>query len=189
VITPATVAPADHLVFAVQPGAAIAGAPFGVQPVIRAQDGLGNFTTQGLGSHHSVALTLTSGSGTILGTTTLDIGTSGGNGTVSFTDLEIDMAATNYQLTASSAGLASTSSTVFTVSPGALVKLQLLMPGEIAAPATPTGKAGVASTNRRHAVRATINAADAYWNVIKTVTDTIGIGSSDNNSTLPPTPR
>jgi len=186
VITPATVLPADHLVFAVQPGAAIAGAPFGVQPVIRAQDGLGNFTAQGLGSHHSVALTLTSGSGTILGTTTLDIGTSGGNGTVSFTDLEIDMAATNYQLTASSAGLASTSSTVFTVSPGALVKLQLLMPGEIAAPATPTGKAGVASPQTAGTpFNATINAADAYWNVIKTVTDTIGIGSSDNNAALP----
>jgi len=186
VITPAALAPADHLVFTRQPGTASAGSPFGVQPVIRTQDALGNFTSLGLADHQNVALTLASGNGTILGTTTLDIGTNGGNGTVSFTDLEIDKAGTNFQLTASSAGFASASSTIFTVSPGTLVGLQLLLLGEVAAPATPSGKVGLAIVQTAGtSFNVTINAVDAYWNMIRTVSDTVAIASSDSNATLP----
>ena len=46
-----------------------------------------------------------------MGTTTLDIGASTGNGLISFTDLRIDSAGSNKQLTASASGLSS----VFTV--------------------------------------------------------------------------
>src|SRR5262249_25168629 len=85
-------APADRLIFTVQPANGTAGAPLSVQPVIRTQDRLGNFTTQGLPTHQLVTLTLSSGNGTILGTTTLDIGTGAGNGTVNFSGLEVDAA-------------------------------------------------------------------------------------------------
>ena len=50
-----------------------------------------------------VTVSLTSGSGSLTGTVTLNIGTSGGNGTVSYTDLKIDLAGTK-QLTASASG-------------------------------------------------------------------------------------
>lgn len=179
-------APADRFVFATQPGSATAGFPFGSQPILRTQDRFGNFTTQALADHQDVTLTVSTGSGTILGTTTLDIGTSAGKGTVSFTGLEIDLAGTNYQLTASSPGFASVASAVFTVNPGAFTRLQLLMPGEVAAPTTLSGKTGVASAQIAGTpFNAIINAVDAYWNVIKTVTDTVGIASSDSNATLP----
>src|SRR5207248_2141843 len=108
--------------------------------------------------------------------TTLDIGTSAGNGAVSFTDLEIDAAGTNYQLTASGAGFASPLSSAFAVNPAALTKLQLLMPGEVAAPGTPSGKTGAANAQLAGApFNVIINAVDSYWNLIKTATDTVGI--------------
>src|SRR6185503_7851031 len=60
--------------------------------------------------------TLSAGTGPLLGITTLDIGTNAGNGFVSFTDLEIDAAGTNKQLTATASGLSNAVSSVFTVS-------------------------------------------------------------------------
>jgi hypothetical protein len=177
---------ADHLVFSTQPSAATAGAPFGVQPVIKTADFRGNFTTQGLANHQYVTLALSGPNGTLLGTTTLDIGTSAGNGTVSFSDLEIDAAGTNYQLVATSPNFTGSRSSVFQVGPGGFVTLQLLLPGETAAPATLTGKTGtplqqVAGTP----FNVTVNAVDVFYNVAKTATDTIGISSSDSNTTLP----
>src|SRR5262249_47198857 len=60
-------------------------------------------------------VTLSAGTGPLLGTTTLDIGTGAGNGSVSFTDLRIDSAGTNKQLTASASGLTNPVSNRFTV--------------------------------------------------------------------------
>src|SRR5204863_434978 len=51
----------------------------------------------------------------LLGTTTLDIGTNVGNGMIAFTDLEVDSAGTNKQLTASASGLSNAVSSVFSV--------------------------------------------------------------------------
>src|SRR5207247_2877101 len=62
-----------------------------------------------------VSLALTSGTGPLVGTTNLNIGTGAGNGTVTYTNLEIDMGGTNKQLTASASGLASGLSGFFTV--------------------------------------------------------------------------
>jgi hypothetical protein len=188
VSTPISVAPAqaNHLVFATQPGSANAGAPFGIQPVIKTKDAFGGDSTAGLPASQLVTLALTSGSGTLLGTATVDIGTSAANGIVTCSGLEIDLAATNYQLTATSAGLASATSSIFSVSPGAFNGLQLLMPGEAAAPATPTGKSGTPTAQvAGTAFSVVINAVDANWNVIKTVTDTVSLASSDSNATLP----
>ncbi len=183
VITPA---PADHLVFTTQPGSGAAGAPLGVQPVITAVDVLGNPTTQGLPNHQDVTVALRLANGILLGTTTLDIGTSAGNGVIVFHDLEIDALGTNYQLVASSTGFVNSTSTVFSVSAGPFVGLQLLLPGETAAPGTPTGKVGTPNEQLAGtAFNVTVNAVDVFYNVVKTVTDTVGVTSSDSNAALP----
>jgi hypothetical protein len=105
---------AAQLAFTTQPGSASAGSVLGQQPVVKVQDQYGNETTSGLAEHLTVTMTLSSGTGTLLGTTTLDIGTAGGSGTVSFTNLRIDAAGTK-QLTASASGLTSAVSATFDV--------------------------------------------------------------------------
>src|SRR5262249_1962451 len=87
-VGPATV---SVLAFTTQPGNAIAGALFGTQPVVQSKDTFGNFSTVGLPSTLPVAMSLSSGTGPLQGTTSLDIGTGAGNGVVAYTDLRIDV--------------------------------------------------------------------------------------------------
>ncbi len=91
------------LAFTTQPGLAVAGVPFGQQPVLEAVDAFGNPTTAGLPASLVVNLALTNGSGNLLGTTTYNIGTSGSNGVVMFTDLAVDTAGSGNQLVAATA--------------------------------------------------------------------------------------
>ena len=66
------------------------------------------------------------------------------------------------------------------------VKLQVLMPGETAAPNTPTGKTGTPDPQAvGTSVNITVNAVDAVWNVVSSVTDTVDITSSDSTASLP----
>src|SRR5439155_1628176 len=116
---------ANRLAFTTQPGSATAGALFGTQPVVRSRDQFGNNSTSGLPSNQIVTLALTSGTGPLLGTSNQDIGTAAGNGMVSFTDLEIDSAGTNKQLTASASGSTNALSSVFSVSPGPASRLSI----------------------------------------------------------------
>src|SRR5439155_21315495 len=116
---------ANRLAFTTQPGSATAGALFGTQPVVRSRDQFGNNSTSGLPSNQIVTLALTSGTGPLLGTSNQDIGTAAGNGVVSFTDLEIDSAGTNKQLTASASGSTNALSSVFSVSPGPASRLTI----------------------------------------------------------------
>ena len=90
----------DHLIFSVQPGSAVVGLPFGVQPVVKTVDAFGNPSTGGLNSNQFVNITLSSGSGALLGNTLVDLGTSAGNGTATFTDLAISALNASAQLTA-----------------------------------------------------------------------------------------
>ena len=113
-INPATVA---QLAFATQPDAATVGSVFGIQPSLVTQDAFGNNSISGLANNLNVSLALTSGFGSLLGLTDFDIGLSAGNGTVTFTNLEIDFAGSK-QLTASASGLTSCVSSNFTVAPG-----------------------------------------------------------------------
>jgi hypothetical protein len=114
--TPVVVLPAaaSALAFTTQPGSAAAGAPFGQQPVVKTQDQYGNDSTVGLAASLSVSITLTSGTGPLQGTTTLDIGAGAGNGSAAFTNLRIDPAGTK-QLTAAASGLTSGLSATFDV--------------------------------------------------------------------------
>src|SRR5439155_1235530 len=80
---------------------------------------------------------------------------------------------------------ASTSPAI-SVGGGAYAKLLLLAPGETAAPGSPTGKTGTPTAQTAgSAFTVTVNAVDASWNPVNSVTNTVGITSSDTNATLP----
>src|SRR5205823_344226 len=112
-------AAASKLTFTTQPGNAAAGSAFGTQPVIKTQDTFGNNSTVGLAAISNVTVALTAGTGPLQGAVPLNIGTGGGNGTVTYTNLRIDVPGTDKQLTAtSSTGLTSALSSVFTVTAG-----------------------------------------------------------------------
>jgi hypothetical protein len=68
-------------------------------------------------------------------------------------------------------------------------QLQVLWPGETAAPGTPTGKTGtptpVSISTNGGSVTFTVNAVDSKWNLIPTINDTVAIMSSDSAATLP----
>src|SRR5439155_551665 len=73
-----------------------------------------------------------------------------------------------------------------TVNAGAFVKLQLLTPGETAVPGSVSGKTGAPATETAGtAFNVTVNAVDANWNLVNTVSDTVGITSTDANAVLP----
>ena len=63
--------------------------------------------------------------------------------------------------------------------------MQLLMPGETAAPGTVEGKTGTPNAQMvGSAFTVTVNAVDTNWNVVST-NDTVAITSSDSNASLP----
>jgi hypothetical protein len=79
----------------------------------------------------------------------------------------------------------SSTSPPITVTIGAFAKLQILVPGEVAAPGTASGKSGTPTAQTAGtAFSVTVNAVDANWNLINT-NDTVSITSSDVNATLP----
>ena len=65
--------------------------------------------------------------------------------------------------------------------------LQVLLPGETAAPGTPTGKTGTpTAADTVNVVNVTVNAVDTNgWYIIPGVSDTIAITSSDGMAILP----
>src|SRR5436309_2625696 len=86
----------------------------------------------------------------------------------------------------SSGSLSNVTSGNVVVNPGSFVKLQLLVPGESAAPGTASGKVGQPSPAASGtAFTVTVNAVDANWNLLTNVSDTLAITASDTNATLP----
>src|SRR5439155_5942295 len=114
------------------------------------------------------------GSATLQGTTSL----AAVNGVISFANLSYNVAET---ITIGFAGgsLTGTTSANVVVKAAALAKLQLLVPGETAAPGTASGKTGapVAQTAGT-TFSVLVNAVDANWNVVST-NDTVAITSTD----------
>ena len=90
-------------------------------------------------------------------------------------------------IVASAGAVTTTTPPSVTTTALAFSKLQVLAPGETAAPGTATGKAGAPPyylVGTPFSV--TVNAVDAYWNFISTApADTIAILSTDNTATLP----
>src|SRR5207249_358389 len=147
---------------------------------VQLQDQFGNVVSSGSDSGRDVTLN-TSGSAT--GSGLVDI--VNGIGTKSISDQLAETV--NLSLT-------DTQGTTFDVSSvqdvifahGAATKLQILLPGETAAPGTLAGKSGTALAQTAGTpFTVTVNAVDATWNLVNTVTDTVRITSSDVNAILP----
>src|SRR6185295_8538783 len=93
-------------------------------------------------------------------------------------------------ITATDAGGALTANTSanVTVNAGAVTKLQILLPGEVAAPGTATGKTAATPTAQTAGTAIgggiVVNAVDANWNVVSTATTNVTITSSDANAAI-----
>jgi uncharacterized repeat protein (TIGR01451 family) len=75
----------------------------------------------------------------------------------------------------------------FTVDPGPVTKLQLLLPGETAAPGTTAGKTGVPTVQTSSVTilnNVRVNAVDANWNAIGGAAPDVAINSSDAAATI-----
>src|SRR5262249_17899145 len=121
------------------------------------------------------------GSGTLQGT----LSATAVNGVATFVNLSHNVANT-INLTFSSSGMTNPTSANILVSPAAFPQLQLPVPGESAAPGTASGKTGTPSAQIAGTdVAVTVNAVDAFWNLVNTVDDTVGLSSSDATATLP----
>src|SRR5439155_239095 len=176
-VTPAA---ASKLTLQQQPSAtATAGAAFAQQPKIRIEDQFGNLRSSDNGT--TVTASRNAGSGGLQGTTSLGAI----NGVVGFTNLSHNVA-TTITMDFNSAGLTGATSANVVVSPAGFARLQLLVPGETAAPGTVSGKIGTAMAQTAGAgYSVTVNAVDTNWNLVNTVIDTVGITSSDANPLLP----
>jgi hypothetical protein len=105
---------ANRLVFTIQPGNAQIGSVLAPQPEVRSRDQFGNDSKAGLSGSKMVVLSLSSGTGSLLGTISMDMGTNAGNGIVTYTNVTVD-AGGSKQLTATAAGLTSAVSAVFSI--------------------------------------------------------------------------
>src|SRR5207249_3253795 len=74
------------------------------------------------------------------------------------------------------------------VNAGAVTKLQILLPGEVAAPGTATGKTAATPTAQTAGTATTngivVNAVDANWNVVNSATPDVTITSTDSNAAI-----
>jgi len=152
--------------------------------VVQSQDAAGN--PANLTSTTGVSLSLNTGTGTLGGTLTGSI--ANGASSVTISGVTYSKAETGVILTAARTSgmspLASGNSAAFTVA-GTFTRLQVLVPGEIAAPGTTSGKTGTPTAQTAGtAFTVTVNAVDANWNVVSS-THTVGITSSDPAATLP----
>ncbi len=173
-------AAAARLTIQTQPSSsATAGVTFAQQPVLRVEDGFGNLIVSD--SSTVVSASRNGGAGTLQGTLTA----TAVNGLIAFTDLSHKVANT-ITIDFSAPGLSGVTSANLLVGSGPFVGLQLLAPGEASAPATIAGKTGSPNAQVAGApFNVTVNAVDAYWNVVTNVTDSISITSSDSNAALP----
>jgi len=159
-----------------------AGTPFSV--TVQAQDI--NGVPSVVAANTAVTLSRNTGSGTLGGTVSGTI--LAGTSSVTISGVTYTKAESGVSLTAtrtSGDSLTAGNSSSFTVNVGAFAKLQLLMPGETAAPGSTTGKTGTPTARAvGTAFNVTVNAVDANWNLLST-NDTVHITSSDGSAVLP----
>ncbi|MFA5172878.1 MAG: YDG domain-containing protein [Candidatus Paceibacterota bacterium] len=104
-----------NLAFSTQPAGSVYGEILSQQPVVKTQDQFGNNSVNGLAESKIVSISLTSGSGSLIGTTEIDIGTGSGNGTASFSDLSVNNVGPGKVLSVTADGLIGVSSDSFEI--------------------------------------------------------------------------
>jgi hypothetical protein len=166
----------------ISPTSPTAGTGFSV--TVESQDASSG--TANVTSDTGLTLSLHTGTGTLGGTVTGTILNGAHSVTISgvtYTKAEAGVILTATRTSGNT--LTAGDSAAFTVVAGAFTKLQLLVPGETAAPGTTTGKTGTPSPQTAgSALTVTVNAVDANWNLVSS-TDTVRITSSDSGATLP----
>lgn len=114
-------AAASQLVFTTQPSSStMAGVPFATQPVVKIEDAYGNVVNSGADSTVSVALTLTTGTGTLDGTYSMPA--AAGVADFSANGLNINLVGTDKMLTATAtvaAGVKTTTTPACVITPAA----------------------------------------------------------------------
>lgn len=74
----------------------------------------------------------------------------------------------------------------FIVSPGPLVGLQVLLPGETASSGDPDGRIGTPTTQSAgNAFNLVVRAVDAYWNLVPGINHRVAFASSDSFAIMP----
>src|SRR5207244_3410991 len=92
------------------------------------------------------------------------------SGVATFSVIQPTTAGTLRTLTAADGALTGATSGTFTVNAGAFTKLQILAPGETAAPGSATGKTGTPTAQTAGtAFNVTVNAVDANWNLVSSI--------------------
>ncbi|XXF76680.1 lamin tail domain-containing protein [Myxococcaceae bacterium GXIMD 01537] len=152
------------LAFSVVPESATAGAPLGVEVIIRnaqgqTDTGATQAVTLSLGAHPEGA--------ELKGTLT----TNAVNGVARFNEARLERAGTGYTLVASATGLANATSSAFDVVPGTVAALSL----ETSSPSVAAGGA----------VDLSVTVGDAMGNVATNYTGTVVLTSSDATAVLP----
>lgn len=103
-----------QLVFTTQPGGGISNQTWATQPVVEIRDALGNVDTS---STATVSLGLTTGAGTLGGTTSVNAVA----GVATFTDLTVNLIGSDKVVTATAPGLTSAASNSFAITAGTVV--------------------------------------------------------------------
>ncbi|MDB6125628.1 MAG: hypothetical protein JWQ71_4621 [Pedosphaera sp.] len=161
------------------PTARTAGSPFDI--AVNAVDTNWNLVPGANGTNYTIHITSSDANATIPANANLTNGThtfsvtfkTAGSKTVTASDVD-------------DATKTTSTSPATTVNVGAFAKLQLLLPGETAAPGTATGKTGTPTAqNTDNSFIATVKAVDVNWNPVTNATDVVGITSSDVNA-IPP---
>ncbi len=159
----------------------VAGTPLNVQ--IRAVDVYWNKTTA-----TPANMTLTSTDPNDLGDPK-SIALTAGATTVSWT-FNTANTTPGWQLTADDGPAAFTgyTSTSIPVAPGAATQLQVLLPGETAAPGTPTGKTGTPSPWVAGVISTVaVNVVDANWNIVPTASLSVRLNNNTDVNSSPST--
>lgn len=156
-----------------------AGTPFNITSITAADQHLNVVTTYS--GVKTLAYSGPTGSGNSY-TTSVSF-TSGVSTTTLATTLTKAEATT---ITVTESGLYGLASSSLTINAGSFTKLQILVPGETAAAGTVSGKTGSPSAQVAGTpFNVTVNAVDANWNLVTSITDNIGITVSDVNATPP----
>jgi hypothetical protein len=162
---------------------AAVGIPFAQQPVIEIVDQFGNRLSAANGNaDDSTVVTATHDGRMLQGATSV----MASDGLATFTDLKY-MNGETITVDFTATGLVGTTSGSIAVSGAPFMGLQLLVPGETAAPGTPTGKTGTPMAQTANdPFTITVNAVDANWNVVNTSANLVCLTSTDGTAMLPP---
>ncbi len=167
----------DHFVVTA-PGTATAGSPFST--TVTAVDAVGNVVTRYTGT---ITFSSTDAYAAFSPVSYAFLAVDHGTNTFS-NGATLNVAGTQ-TIGVTGSSKSGTSGTIV-VSPGAFARLLVLVPGETAAPGSPTGRTGTPATQTANTpFSVTVRATDGQWNAVSS-TDVVSITSSDPAAVLPP---